>query len=36
MKITSETSGNALTVDNKGRQNDRGKGSRNSGNYVKF
>jgi hypothetical protein len=31
-KNTCETSGNALTVENRGRQNDRGKGSGNHGN----
>jgi hypothetical protein len=32
---TSETSGNALNMENKGRQKDRGKGSRNRGNSRK-
>jgi hypothetical protein len=30
-----ETSGNALNMENRGRQNDRGKGSRNHGNSRK-
>jgi hypothetical protein len=34
-KITGETSGNALTVENRGRQKDRGKGSGNHGNSRK-
>jgi hypothetical protein len=34
-KITCETSGNSLTVEKRGRQNDRGKGSRNHGNSRK-
>jgi hypothetical protein len=34
-KSTSETSGNALTMENRGRQNDRGKGFGNCGNYRK-
>ena len=31
-KITGETSGNALNMENRGRQKDRGKGSGNRGN----
>jgi hypothetical protein len=34
-KITSETTGNALNMENRGRQKDRGKGSRNRGNSTK-
>jgi hypothetical protein len=34
-KSTGETSGNVLNMDNKGRQKDRGKGSRNRGNSRK-
>jgi hypothetical protein len=34
-KIMCETSGNALNVENKGRQTNRGKGSGNRGNYRK-
>jgi len=34
-KSTSETSGNVLTVENRGRQNDRGKSSRNYRNSRK-
>jgi hypothetical protein len=34
-KSTSETSRNALTVENRGRQKDRGKGSGNHGNSRK-
>jgi hypothetical protein len=34
-KITCETSGNVLNVENKGRQTNRGKGSGNCGNYRK-
>ena len=34
-KSTGETSGNALNMENRGRQKDRGKGSRNHGKYRK-
>jgi hypothetical protein len=34
-KSTGETLGNALNMENKGRQKDRGKGSGNHGNYRK-
>jgi hypothetical protein len=34
-KSTSDTSGNALNMENRGRQKDRGKGSRNHENYIK-
>jgi hypothetical protein len=34
-KRTGETSGNALNMENRGRQKDRGKGSGNRGNYKK-
>jgi hypothetical protein len=34
-KSTGETLGNALNMENKGRQKDRGKGSKNHGNYRK-
>jgi hypothetical protein len=34
-KSTGETSSNALSMENRGRQNDRGKGSRNRGNSRK-